>query len=274
MKYILFLTAVIILPLSCTKADSLNKSDEILADSRFRITEKELILTLDALPEKIKEKIIAEKSEFIQLLADVLYIMKNDENSIFYPADKKRFLEAGFEPSDLVTLDNEGFKLNKQGMQIRSTLMSDLKDMISAAASDGVDIQISSAYRSYDYQKNLFKYYSNTYGEAEAEKFSARAGTSQHQLGTALDFGSISSDFQDTEAGKWIKENSWLYGFSLSYPENLENITGYQFEPWHYRYITKQGVLLEQKYFDGLQYLLLDYLFVNSSVLTEKLEIK
>ena len=91
-----------------------------------------------------------------------------------------------------------------------------------------------------------------------AERESARPGASQHQLGTAIDFGSITDAFAQTRAGKWLVAHAWEYGFSLSYPQGDEGITGYRYESWHYRFITKPGVLLQRRYFGNIQQYLLD----------------
>ncbi|NLA46732.1 MAG: M15 family metallopeptidase, partial [Firmicutes bacterium] len=77
--------------------------------------------------------------------------------------------------------------------------------------------------------------------EEAANRFSARPGQSEHQLGTTVDFGGTSADwttgFANTKQGKWLLNNAHLYGFALSYPEGKESVTGYIYEPWHFRYI-------------------------------------
>lgn len=67
--------------------------------------------------------------------------------------------------------------------------------------------------------------------------FSAPPGASQHQLGTVIDLGSIDDSYADTAEGKWMFKNAWKYGWSLSYPKDMEHITGYKWESWHYRYL-------------------------------------
>ncbi len=248
------------------------KSESLYIDGVVKITEKEFLLTLEKLPDDIRENILKEKKTFISLLSEVLELEAADgeDNLLFFPADKKNLLHEDFEPSDLLPLDKEGFLLNKEGMKIRKAVMNDLKEMITEASKAGLKIVISSAYRSYSYQKNLYNYYIGIYGEKETARFSAPPGASQHQLGTSMDFGSITKDFMDTDEGKWIKENGWKYGFSLSYPEGYENITGYEFEPWHYRYITKPGAALERDFFGGLQYLFIEYLTDNREMMLSK----
>ncbi len=265
-----FIAAAILLPVSCLKAES-GAAEKTFIEGPVRITEEELVATLGALPEDIRLNIIQYKSGFTSLLAEVLKAVKDDGNFILYPADRSRMLEESFEPSDLVSLDNEGFLLNKEGMKIRKAVMSDLKEMAADAASEGLRLVISSAFRSYDYQKKLYSYYMGVYGPDETDRFSAPPGASQHQLGTAIDFGSVTLEFRDTNEGKWMTENSRKYGFSLSYPEGLEDKTGYMYEPWHFRYITRPGAALERDYFGGLQYLFLDYLYTYGNMLAEKI---
>jgi len=96
-------------------------------------------------------------------------------------------------------------------------------------------------------------------GQEAADLYSAKPGTSQHQLGTTVDFGSIDDSFAYTEAGKWLFAHADEFGFSLSYPENGLSITGYQYESWHYRYIGRAGTELQQAYFYDSQQRLLEF---------------
>ena len=110
-------------------------------------------------------------------------------------------------------------------------------DLKRAAAAEGYDISLLSGYRSYETQKNLYNNYVATYGQAEADTFSARPGTSEHQTGLAMDVGWIDDAYGDTPSGIWLAENCYKFGFIIRYPKNKENITGYKYEPWHIRYL-------------------------------------
>lgn len=101
----------------------------------------------------------------------------------------------------------------------------------------GFDMPLLSGFRSYTTQKGLYERYCQTYGQAEADTFSARPGTSEHQTGLAMDVGQIEDWYGDTEAGKWLAANCYKYGFIIRYPLGKENITGYKYEPWHIRYL-------------------------------------
>lgn len=115
--------------------------------------------------------------------------------------------------------------------------------MVAAAKSQGVTLSILSAYRSYSYQSTLYNNYVKRDGKAAADRYSARPGHSEHQTGLAFDFGgtttkhNFESSYADTKEGKWLAANAQKYGFILRYPKGKEHITGYMFEPWHFRYV-------------------------------------
>jgi len=88
-------------------------------------------------------------------------------------------------------------------------------------------------------------------GEREAKRLSAVPGASQHQLGTAIDFNSLDPAFEHTPEGQWLKDHADRYGFVIAYPEGMEQVTGYQYEPWHVRFIGKDAAYLVRNYFGG-----------------------
>ena len=105
------------------------------------------------------------------------------------------------------------------------------------AYSLGLNIYISSGFRSYDYQAGLYQRYVDQSGQEAADRFSARPGHSEHQTGLAFDLNSITDEFKDTDEGKWVTENCHKYGFIIRYPADKESVTGYMYEPWHIRYL-------------------------------------
>ena len=145
--------------------------------------------------------------------------------------------------------------------------MPDLLQMVSAARADGVTLLFSSSYRSYEYQEAVYEREVKTYGQQAADRESARPGTSQHQLGTAIDFGSITDAFAGTRAGRWLAAHAREFGFSLSFPKGYEEVTGYRYESWHYRYITRPAAKLQKEYFDDIQQYLLEFLHDNRALL-------
>ena len=136
-------------------------------------------------------------------------------------------------------------------MNCDQRVIAPLKEMLKAASSDGVGLVICSPYRDRERQEGLFARKINYYMGAglsymDAYNLSSQAvtvpGASEHQIGLAFDivcgdYYSLDEGFGDTAAGKWLAENSYKYGFCLRYPEGKENITGIEYEPWHFRYV-------------------------------------
>ena len=112
-----------------------------------------------------------------------------------------------------------------------------LTEMEIAAAEDGISLFIVSGYRSYDDQDVIYNRYVSQDGKAEADRYSARPGHSEHQTGYAFDLNSLEEYFADTPEGIWLAENCHKYGFIIRYPKGKEHITGYMYEPWHVRYL-------------------------------------
>jgi len=144
----------------------------------------------------------------------------------------------GFIPKDIVSLS----KLGYPEQSARSVVVSDLERMVDEAKKDGVILSIVSSYRSYDKQVELFSDYSKNIGEVKANTFSARPGHSEHQLGTTFDFSNekregLTQGFGLAPEGLWLAKNAYQYGFTISYPTHKVKVTGYTYEPWHYRYV-------------------------------------
>lgn len=118
------------------------------------------------------------------------------------------------------------------------------KKMKKAAKKDGITFTTLSWYRSYSSQKSVFNYWASIDGVKKAEMYSARPGKSEHQTGMAIDVGSstkpstnLETSFAKTSEGKWLKANAHKYGFVIRYPKGKTGKTGYNYEPWHIRYI-------------------------------------
>ena len=104
----------------------------------------------------------------------------------------------------------------------------------------GLNIPLVSGYRSYETQENLYNKYVKKDGEKKANTYSAKPGESEHQTGLAFDIGSVDRSFANTIEAKWLAENAYLYGFIIRYPKDKEEITGYNYEPWHLRYVGQE----------------------------------
>lgn len=128
-------------------------------------------------------------------------------------------------------------------------------EMFADGAERGLDFTLVSDFRTYDYQAGLYNNYVARDGQAEADKYSARPGHSEHQTGLAIDVGStdsattLSIKFGETPEYEWMKDVAHEYGFIVRYLEGKEDITGYQYEPWHLRYV---GDAAEAIYESGL----------------------
>lgn len=112
--------------------------------------------------------------------------------------------------------------------------------MATKAKEEGYNIRVISAYRSYEYQDNLYNNYVEKDGKELADTYSARPGHSEHQTGLVIDIDNIETDyenFENTEEFLWIMNHAHEYGYILRYPKGKEDITGYSYESWHYRYV-------------------------------------
>ncbi|MTI66338.1 MAG: D-alanyl-D-alanine carboxypeptidase family protein [Firmicutes bacterium] len=173
-------------------------------------------------------------------------IVKNT-NSILVLINKERNLPSDYKPKDLVIPNIRfPFKEDLPKKKLRKVAATSLEKMFNGADKKGIYLFGASGYRSYNRQKVLFDSYSKRYGKKAANKFSAKPGQSEHQTGLVMDVTSQSVGFRlkekfgQTKEGKWIKKNAHEYGFIVRYPKGKEDITGYQYEPWHIRYVGKE----------------------------------
>ena len=127
---------------------------------------------------------------------------------------------------------------------VRSDTATALEQMVTAARAQGINLNLQSGYRSYAFQNNLYDSYVKTQGQSVADTQSARPGYSEHQTGLAADLGGTSDPscnleqcFDGTEEGKWLASNAYKYGFIIRYPKDKQAITGYEYEPWHVRFV-------------------------------------
>lgn len=159
--------------------------------------------------------------------------------------DKQHGLSADYVPGDLVSLP-AAYLAPGFSASLRAGALAALTAMLDTAAAAGYNIRVRSGYRSYAEQQVTFQYWVDTLGYEEAVRVSAMPGHSEHQLGTAADLTTaevgweLVEEFGSTSAGRWLAAHAHEYGFALSYPDGAEPITGYSYEPWHFRYIGEE----------------------------------
>ena len=225
----------------------------------FDLTADTLAVLIQPLDPADAGRVLARPQVFLQLVADALA----GPPELLWLIDKQHALPSEYEPTDLVRLSGYALSANRDNHRLRRLVMPDLLAMAEAARASGLELLVSSTYRSYEQQRATYEYWVDRDGQQAADRYSARPGHSQHQLGTTIDFGSIRLEYGDTDNGRWVLANAWRFGFSLSYPDGFESLTGYTYEPWHFRYIGRVGALLEREFFGGIQQRMLE--FVNGA---------
>lgn len=165
--------------------------------------------------------------------------MKNDEYLVL--ANKQNILGKDYMPNNLVEPD-VNFLSGSTAKKMEKVAADAFEEMVAAAKKDNVNIVGVSGYRSYGRQAELYNSRVKALGKAKAEEYTAPPGASEHQTGLTIDlntpsYGKLEEGFENTKAFKWLMENSYKYGFILRYPKGKEQITGYSYEPWHFRYI-------------------------------------
>lgn len=176
-------------------------------------------------------------------------------------ANKTYFLPEDYAPTNTYN------KANPKATQtcnncIEKEVWDAYKDMKADASAVGLNLYISSGFRSYTVQNTLYNRYVNKDGKVAADTYSARAGSSEHQTGLCYDLNSIDDSFANTAEGKWVNQNAYKYGFIIRYPKNKDNETGYKYESWHLRYVGTD--LAEKLYNNGDWISMEDYFGITS----------
>ena len=214
------------------------------------------------IPERMARNIINSVIESPAFIMELLVVLQQAPYT-FLLVDKQHALPSDYSPDDLVHLTTGGsLRITRDDLWLRRSAAVSLEEMAAAAAADGVILTAASTYSSYTRQGEIFRWQVNTFGLETAERQSARPGHSQHQLGTAVDFFPIADAFGDTAASRWLVQNASRFGWSLSYPDGYEHITGYRFEPWHYRYVGRDLAVFIDTYFEGIQQFALQFIKV------------
>lgn len=251
--------------LLCSVVSSGCFSEEKLIHSAFEITATSLGEIIGDLHPEIQKRISENPQRFLELALSML----EQPEELFLRADKNHAISRDQAPKAVVSPHDYGISVTRKDRTVSTLMIDQLKNLCDAAKEEGLDIVFASGYRPYDYQEMIYNRYVNQMGQEEADRISAKPGTSQHQLGTAVDFGTIDDSYALTEEGKWLTEHAGDFGFSLSYPRGYEHITGYKWENWHYRYITREGVEMQREFFSDIQQYLIEFWNSQSNNLKE-----
>ena len=168
---------------------------------------------------------------------------QHDPNGLLFLVNRQYTVSAAFQPEELEMSDVPG-----QVRRMRPDAAEALREMFKACKEEtGQQLLSISGFRSYDTQAGIYAHKLRTVkkDEAKAQEYVAPPGASEHQTGLAMDIGQkhkihLEESFRNTEGGIWCRENCWRFGFILRYDESWEDITGYKFEPWHFRYVGKE----------------------------------
>lgn len=196
----------------------------------------------------------AQKSEREQQLEDA------KDQGLLILVNKEHPMKQDYKPEDLEAIKYYAPDRMESSRYMRAEAANAFHHLVEAAEADGIILRMTTAYRSYDFQKLLYDSYVEKEGQEAADQFSAKPGRSEHQTGLAVDVSSPSVGYQltekygDTKEGKWIADHADQFGFILRFPKGKESVTGYMYEPWHLRYvgiqaakeIKEQGVTLEE----------------------------
>ncbi len=171
-----------------------------------------------------------------------------DTQGYFKLVNKKNTVDENYKPDNMV-IPNVGITKDRSNEQnfVRADIADDVEAFLDAAKEAGHEIFLSSGYRSYSLQSLFYNNDLQSNGGVETG-YVAAAGTSEHQLGLAIDLTShsvnldLTEDFENTPEGQWALDNAYKYGFILRYKAEKEDITGYKYEPWHYRYIGDKDI--------------------------------
>jgi D-alanyl-D-alanine carboxypeptidase len=243
--------------------DAENGREDDLADALTRLAARSggsedfwnrLRLTLDRaeIPEDISIDILSTVTSGPAFILDLLSCLEGDP-FLRRLVDKQHALPGRYEPEDLVPLGGGSYGISRRDLRLRKEAAGALEEMAAAAAVEGIVLTVSSSYRSYDYQAEVYARNVKELGREAADRESSRPGFSQHQTGFAADFGSITDAFAETDAGVWMAANAGRFGWSLSFPDGYEDVTGYRWESWHFRYVGKELASFTDAYFGGIQ---------------------
>lgn len=239
LKLSIFILVTILLISGCTT----NSSPETTETTTSQKEEEKEEVVADDTEEEIPEPIEETEEE-----SEVEVIDYETPESLTVLVNKQHALPAGYEPADLTVPDVRfPFEEEDPKKQLRQEAADALEELFQDAELAGHMLFAQSGYRSFERQEVIFAANVDRDGEEAANQYSARPGESEHQTGLVMDITSetvgfrLIEEFGDTPEGKWVAENAHLYGFIIRYEKGKEDITEYQYEPWHLRYVGKDA---------------------------------
>lgn len=201
------------------------------------------------------------KKEFTLEVEDSNMVDNNTDDIIEFTTSKGF---SGITKNDVTYIDgvlvvNKTYSLpDDYGNGLTSTTTNAFYKMQAASKLENLNIYLSSGFRSYSTQDRIYNNYVARDGKVAADTYSARPGYSEHQSGLAFDVNQINDTFNDSAEAKWLANNCYKYGFILRYPKGKEDITGYKYESWHFRYV---GVDLATKLYNNGDWITLEEYF-------------
>lgn len=205
----------------------------------LKITE-EAVVSLKSDNARLMEELEDEQTKLERATsrADALRKLNELDPRLLQKYSKVYFLNEHYVPEEIVNLDPKYIYPVGRTVQVRKDILPYLEELLDEAAEDGIELYVSSGYRSFETQQAIKTQNRITYGAGTANSFVADQGYSEHQLGTTLDFttkmSGLTAAFENTPAYTWLQNNAYRYGFILSYPKGNAY---YIFEPWHWRYV-------------------------------------
>ncbi|GKU25402.1 D-Ala-D-Ala carboxypeptidase VanY [Clostridium folliculivorans] len=194
----------------------------------------------------IKQNGVSNDHGNVQLTSELVNKISSEDSRLLL-VNKDYPLDDTYKPDNLVipkvkmlgSVANENKKLKREAAEA-------LEDLFSDAKKEKINLIFVSGYRSFESQASVYERKLKSDGATEASKYVAKQGSSEHQTGLAVDINSspyydLAEDFEKTKEGKWIAENAYKYGFVIRYLKGKSDITGYNYEPWHLRYVGKEN---------------------------------
>lgn len=171
------------------------------------------------------------------------YVDQMNLGGNLFLVNREYTISSDYVPNDLVKPD---VPMTNNDIKMRAEAAAALEDMFAAAKDEaGYTLVAVSGYRSYGQQSAIYERKIKNAGKKAAALLVAPPGASEHQLGLAMDLGckkntSLTESFVNTPEGQWVAENCWRFGFIIRYKEEWTDITGYAYEPWHVRYVSRE----------------------------------